>query len=240
MTDVSLEQMTAARRDHLVPGREVHLQDMRGYRFCEIGLVTATNPGSAITNIWNTTGVCEPAPEQLDALDAAAIARENEALGAWLEAGQWMFDRLDVWETGDSRTFGDIAGTWMGVTEMTRATAEDSYRPAYVYRNRTVTFRAGSEVYLLEAPDGEAFIMQSLAPEQDPARTGGSPAHLGGRLDLPAGWGFRAERLDEDLQISSAGPDHRAHVLHDSLHNVYQGSDVGRAFTKFCRQDSEW
>jgi hypothetical protein len=240
MTEVSLEQMTAARRDHLAAGREIHLQDMRGYRFCEIGLITGPSQDDALTNVWNTTGTCDPTPEQLDTLDAAAIARENEALGAWLEVRQWMFDRLDVWEAGDSRTFGDISGTWMGVTGMPRAAAAGSYRPGYVYRNRTATFSAGSEVYLLEAPDGEAFIMQSLAPGEDPARSGNSPAHLGGRLDLPAGWGFRAEVLDEDLAVSSAGPDHRAHVLHDDLHNVYQGSDVGRAFTKFCRQGSEW
>jgi len=38
MTAASLEQnMTAARHEHLVPGRELHMQDMRGYRFCEVG-----------------------------------------------------------------------------------------------------------------------------------------------------------------------------------------------------------
>src|SRR5262245_29885304 len=32
MTEASLEQnMAAARHEHLVPGREIHMQDMRGY-----------------------------------------------------------------------------------------------------------------------------------------------------------------------------------------------------------------
>ena len=26
-----------------------------------------------------------------------------------------MFDRLDVWEAGDDKTFGSITGTWTGV-----------------------------------------------------------------------------------------------------------------------------
>jgi len=37
MIAVSLEQeMTAARHEHLIPGREIHMQDMRGYRFCDL------------------------------------------------------------------------------------------------------------------------------------------------------------------------------------------------------------
>jgi hypothetical protein len=64
MTDASLEQnMTAARQEHLVPGREIHLRDMRGYRFCEVGLITGTSQDNAVANIWNTTGAWDPTPE---------------------------------------------------------------------------------------------------------------------------------------------------------------------------------
>ena len=58
MTEASLEQsLAAARQEHLVPGREIHLQDVRGHRFCEVGLITGTNQDNAIVNIWNTTGM---------------------------------------------------------------------------------------------------------------------------------------------------------------------------------------
>ncbi len=41
MTEASLEQdLTAARHEHLVPGREIHAQEMHGHPFCEAGLVT--------------------------------------------------------------------------------------------------------------------------------------------------------------------------------------------------------
>jgi hypothetical protein len=44
MTEASLEHnLIAARDEHLVPGREIHMQDMRGYRFCKVGLITGTN-----------------------------------------------------------------------------------------------------------------------------------------------------------------------------------------------------
>ncbi len=52
MTQPSLEQnMAAARHEHLVPGREIHMQGMRGHRFCEVGLIAGTGQDNAIANI---------------------------------------------------------------------------------------------------------------------------------------------------------------------------------------------
>ena len=242
MTEASLEQnMTAARHEHLVPGREIHLQDMRGYPFGEVGLITGTSPDNAVANIWNTTGACDPAPGQFDALDADTIARENGAPRAWIgPVRHWMFDRLDVPEAGDDKTFGRVTGTWVGVVgaaTLLQDTEKGSYDPGYIYSRNTFTFNSGSEVYLLDAPDGEVFVMQSCTRRRDPSLSEGELAHLYRRLDLPAGWGFRAEMLDQDLEVSS-NPDDLAHVLQDSLHNAYLGSDVGRAFSQLTPQDS--
>ena len=246
MTEASLEQsMTAARQEHLVPGREIHMQDMRGYRFCEVGLITGASQDNAIANIWNTTGTCDPTPEQFDALDAATIARDNEALGAWLNpVRHWMFDQLDVREAGDDRTFGGITGTWIGVVDaapLTQAMVQGSYDPGYISRNNTFTFtfNSGSEVYLLVAPDGEVFVMQSFTQHQDPTLSEDELARLYRRIDLPDGWGFRAETLDQDLTVSSS-IDNLAHVLQDNLHNVYQGSDAGRAFDDLWPETARW
>jgi hypothetical protein len=242
MTEATLEQQVmAARAEHVIPGREIHMQDMRGYLFGEVGLITGFGQDTAIANIWNTTCACVPTPEQLDALDADAVAREHGALRAWLNpVRHCMFDRLDVWEVGEDRTFGGIAGTWMSVAraaDITKATAEGSYDPRYVYRNNTFTFNRGREVYLLAAPDGEVFVMQSFSRHVDPTVSEDNLTHLAGRLDLPRGWGFRAEMLDQDLEVSSS-KDNLAHLLHDNLDNVYQGSDVGRAFSPPSLEDS--
>jgi hypothetical protein len=236
MTEASLEQnLAAARREHLVPGREVHLQDMRGHAFCEIGLVTGTTPDNAIANIWNTTGACEPTSEQFDALDAGDVARESGAMRAWLTpVRHWMFDRLDVGEAGDDRAFGTIIGTWMGAAAapLTEDVIHDSFEPTYIQRDNafTFTFNEGSEVYVLDAPDGEMFVMQSFTQHWDPTLSERDLAHLHSRLNLPAAWGFRTVVLDQDLEVSS-NPDNLAHVVHDDLHNTYLGSDVGRAFS---------
>jgi hypothetical protein len=247
MTEASLEHnLAAARAEHVVPGREIHLQDMRGRRFCEVGLITGTSPDNAIANTWNTTGASDPTPEQVDALDCEAIAHDNQALQAWLSpVRHWMFDRLDIWEAGDDLTFGDIIGTWTGVAAAaatTQATGQRSYDPAYTSRNSafSFTFSKGSDVYLLDAPDGEVFIMQSRAAQPNPAAAGTSLAHLGSRLDLRDGWGFRVQVLDQDVPVSSANHDNLAHLVQDDLGNIYQGSDVGRAFSQICPQDARW
>jgi len=244
MTEASLEQnITAARHEHLVSGREIHMQDMRDYRFCEVGLITGTSPDNAIANIWNTTGACDPKPEQFDALDADTVARESGALRAWLNpVRHWMFDQLDVREAGDDRTFGGITGTWTGVASaatLTQAMVQDSYHPGYIYRNNTCTFTAGSEVYLLDEPDGEVFVMQSFTQHRDPTVSEDKLAHLYSRLDLPAGWGFRVETLDQDLEVTS-NIDNLAHVLRDNLGNVYQGSDAGRSFSDLWPGNARW
>jgi hypothetical protein len=243
MTEATLPRQVvmAARREHVIPGREIHMQDMRGYRFCEVGLIAGTGQDTAIANIWNTTCACDPTPEQLDALDADAVAREHGALRAWLNpARQCVFDRLDVWEVGDDQTFGGISGTWMSVAsaaDITKATVQGSYDSRYVYRNHTFIFNGGSEVYLLVAPDGEVFVLQSFSQHVDATLSEDDLPHLAGRLDLPEGWGFRAEILDQDLEVSSS-TDNFAHVLYDNLDNAYQGSDVGRAFSPPFLADS--
>lgn len=244
MTESSLEQnMTAARREHLVPGREIHLQDMPGHSFCEVGLITGTSPDNAIANIWNTTGASDPTLRQFDALDGNTIASENDALRAWLNpVRDWIFDQLDVREAGDDKTFGCITGTWIGVVSaatLMQSADQHGYDRTYTYSTSTFTFSRGSAVYLLDAPDGEVFIMQSFARQLNPTMSEGDLAHLYRRLDLPHRWGFRAEMLDQDLEVSS-NPDNLAHILQDDLQNTYLGSDVGRAFSQLTPQDSLW
>jgi hypothetical protein len=242
MSDVKLaENMAAARREHLVPGKEIHLRGLRGSSFCEVGLITSADPGRAVANIWNTAGVFDPTPEQADALDVNAIATENGAACAWLSpVRHWMSDRLDVREAGRDKVFGEITGTWTGFTSaaaLMEAGDEDSYVPGYMYRHGSVTFGRGRQVYVLDAPDGEVFVMQSAARPDDTAADERELAHLSRYLDLPAGWGFRAETLDEDMEVSS-NPENLAHILHDDLRNVYLGSDAGRAFTMLAPMDS--
>jgi len=128
----------------------------------------------------------------------------------------------------------------VGAAAMMHATVQGSYHPGYIYRDNTFTYNKGSEVYLLDAPDGEVFIIKSCTQHWDPSLSEDNLAHLASRLNLPEGWGFRAEILDEEMEVSSAIHYNLARVLQDNPHNVYQGSDAGRAFGQLCRDYERW
>jgi hypothetical protein len=96
-------------------------------------------------------------------------------------------DGLDVREAGDDKSFGRITGTWTGVVgaaTLMRLTDQGSYDPAYTYSSNTFTYGKGSRVYLLDAPDGEVFIMQSFARHLKPTLREGDLSHLYRWLDL--------------------------------------------------------
>ena len=233
--DTAQESIDESRKEHIVPGREMHMKDMRGYRFHEVGLLTGIGKQNVVANVWNTTGASDPTPEQFAALDADKIAKENHVPRAWLNPDRhWMCDELDAWEVGEDREFDGIKFSWVAVAsaEETMKTVQRPFAPGYIYRNNAFTFKKGSEVYLLDAPDGEVFVLQAFTPAHDPSLTKDNLAELGGKLDLPEGWAFRSKVLDRDLAVSTHDETgHLAHIVQDKFHNTYQGSDGGKAFT---------
>ena len=117
-----------------------------------------------------------------------------------------MFDEFDVWEVGDDQDFGGIKMTWMGVVDVAslkKAITGGNYFAGYIHRDNAYTYNEGSEVYLLDAPDGEVFVMQSYnAHTDDGLDAEEEPATLADRLTLPEGWTFRVKTLDRDLVVS--------------------------------------
>ena len=106
---------------------------------------------------------------------------------------------------------------WMGVVDVAtleKAVIGGNYFPGYIHRDNSFTYNQGSEVYLLDAPGGEIFVMQSYnAHTNDGLATEQSPATLGPRLTLPEGWKFRVRTLDREPgrlpgQDRQAGPRH--------------------------------
>ena len=86
------------------------------------------------------------------------------------------------WEAGGEQAFGGITASWMGAAEastMKLADSADGYHSAYMYRNGTVTFDAGGQAYVLDAPDGEVFLMESFIRHWDAALSEDNLAHLG-------------------------------------------------------------
>ena len=238
MTDTTAQQnMERSHQAHCIPGRKISIDNMRGYRFAEVALFSGTSEDNAIADFYNSTGVDDPTPTRFAALDKDKIGPEHQAIGVFLNPPRyWMFDEFKVFEVGDDQEFGGIKMTWMGVVDVAslkKAIIGGNYFAGYIHRDNSYTFNKGSEVYLLDAPGGEVFIMQSYNAHTDDglAAEQHSPATLASRLTLPAGWTFRVKTLDRDLVVSQDKTGKLAHVMQDDLLNRYQGSDGGKAFS---------
>ncbi|MEL6660248.1 MAG: haloalkane dehalogenase [Bacteroidota bacterium] len=95
----------------------------------------------------------------------------------------------------------------------------DIYMESGVQRTTTYTYLAGNEVYKLINPQGEEYIMQSYSRLIDQDQSIDDLATLGDRLNLPTGWSFQTEILQEDFQVITEG---LAFVITDDLDNAYQ------------------
>ncbi|MEL6177605.1 MAG: hypothetical protein AAFS10_01570, partial [Myxococcota bacterium] len=93
------------------------------------------------------------------------------------------------------------------------------YTVSSVMRTTVYFYRAGTEIYELTSPDGEAYVMQSMSQIVDPELTVDQLPNLGERLELPDGWSYAARVLDADLELATNGV---ATVVEDELQNTYQ------------------
>jgi hypothetical protein len=229
------DNMAASRKKHLVAGKELHVpNEGDNLVFCEVALITGTSKANAIADFYNSTGTDVCTPEKFAALDKAQILKESGAREVFLNPSRrWMFDQLDVFEDGIERTFGGIKMTWMGVVpvvELEKGVTKGHYVPGYIFRDNQYTFKAGREIYILDAPDGEVFVMQSFTNFKQKEVTLDNVKDLGSKLTLPPGWKFRSVVLDHDLIVNQKRTNGLAHVFQDDMLNAYQGSDGGKAF----------
>jgi hypothetical protein len=230
------ENMAASKKANLVPGKTLSVP-AEGDRlvFCEVALITGTSKANAIADFYNSTGTDICTPEKFAALDKEKIKAETSAKEVFLNPSRrWTFDQLDVFEDGIDRTFGGIKMTWMGVVpveELEKGVTKGHYVPGYIFRNNQYTFKKGREIYLLDAPGGEVFVMQSFSNFKQQKVTLANARNLGSLLTLPPGWKYRSVVLDRDLIVNQKRTNGMAHVFQDDMLNAYQGSDGGKAFS---------
>jgi hypothetical protein len=229
------QNMAASRKEHLVPGKQIHLTKQgNNFEFCEVALINGTSKSNAIADFYNSTGTDICTPERFAGLDKGKIIKETGSREAFLNPSRtWMFDKFDVYENGAERIFGGIKMTWMGVVpveELEKGVTKGHYVPGYIYRNSQYTYNKGREIYLLDAPDGEVFVMQSFTNAVQKEVDINHIKDLGRLLHLPPGWKFRSVVLDRELLVNQKRTNNLAHVFQDDLKNAYQGSDGGKAF----------
>ena len=199
------------------------VKDFRGKRYGEVLLVSAgseSDDGPQAT-VYNTFGLNDCPAELWAKLDAEAVARDHGAAAALLNGPRyWLMDSVEKVASGQPEiaTFGGIDMIRQATVKLNSMNPAP-YRPNTVTRNAVFVFNSGETVFELVDPDGRHWVMQTWSQVVDPALAYEDLAGLGARLNLPAGWSYRARVLDNDLRIDTTTV--AAQVLQDDLTNSY-------------------
>jgi len=200
-----------------------------GKRYCEVLLV---HPGTSgfYADVYNTYPLNDCPPDKWAALDAKALAQEDEALVAELNGPRyWLMDSIQKIRTSTEqvRTFGGIAMILEATVEIGPdiLAAQRPYVPHTVDRQAAFTFDTGRQVYELVSPDGTVWVMQTYSQIKDPTLSRADLPGLASRLTLPADWTYRVRTLTSPLVVATASE--AAHVLQDSLSDSYSEESAG-------------
>ena len=206
---------------------------LRDYRYAEIELF-AKDPLKKVlyVTIYNTTGLNggeesrDSAPASLlQNLDPKKIAKQYQALSVRVNPPyrwtiDWLTDRI-----GTVRSFDGLNAEWMG-NSLAPASAiapkpvrPAAYHPTSSARATVQGFKKGSEVYLLDDPKGQTWVMVSYANGDSADLTIDKLASLADVLKLPQGWKFRTAKVSAELVLEpKAGS---VPLIRDDKGNLY-------------------
>ena len=122
------------------------------------------------------------------------------------------------------RSFDGLNAAWMGNSLAPSAAisakpiARVAYHPASTARTAVAGFKKGSEIYLLDDPKGQTWVMVSY--KDMPDLTIDKLKSLGDVLKLPQGWKFRTAALSNELTLEPKSGS--AGVIQDDKGNLYR------------------
>jgi hypothetical protein len=218
----------------------------RGFRYSELFL---TCPGSDTGGIWNTTLFNLQAADSRDSFPDELVANYSDEKAAaeygaesvWMEPARvWTHDRMRIYSSPTYRNFSGL-NTRGGASYDASGSGSGGENPTYqtvdVVRNSTFWYDAGQPIWVLDAPDGNTYINQSVTDD-----SGGYDGldTLGERLvNLPEGWTFRKVTLgDTPLTINGItaddGTENMWKVVQDEFHNSYSACWSNSAGDSSC------
>jgi hypothetical protein len=210
-----------------IPGKQLHVDNVRNMPFCEIEVATGLPPFIKV-QFNNTTGASDCPPDKFDAIKPESLAKELRADRVVLNPRRhWVMDEVWLFQIGETRDYDGVKATWMGSTSG-RTFLFDAmgrhFAPFETNRASKYLYQKGKPVYLLTPPDKKGvYIMQSYTDHVEKGLTEDKLPDLGKMLKLPAGWTYSVKTLDQDLTIAPPAPDYTAHSLVDNLLDVYAG-----------------
>jgi hypothetical protein len=219
-------------------GRVIHRSDIRNEAYCEIALVLG-KPSNDVAQIYNTTASGEECPrDRMEAIDPQALAGEVGAEFVYLNPTPqsarryWVMDEISDFSVGETVDFHGVKATWTAAmpSELLKGVIAAPYTPAEIRGESMYLYSKGAKVFLMRAPDGKVWVMQSYATEVDNDLSFDRLSGLDSALKLPDEYRFEAATLRQDLTIDTRKAGGTAHIIRDELHNVY----VGCGFDAAC------
>jgi hypothetical protein len=206
--------------------QSLHVEDTRAYAQGELFLLTRA--GDALDAIvYNTTGFGPCPKDAFEAIDTEQLAEQTGVDVVWKNPRRWwMMDALTINLAGEPSDLGGLPFNLVAKMQMPAGfnpgqdQSAQAYRPTQIRRVTRYDFAAGRPVFLLRSPQDVTWVMQTFTDHIDSALTADGLPDLGARLDLPAGWSYRAQVLQRDLSIDTRGV---ANIVPDRLANMYQG-----------------
>jgi hypothetical protein len=202
------------------------IEGVRDARYCEI--IPIVRDGLHLeATVYNTLGLNDCPADVWDSITEEAMKQRFGAITVLLN-GPRYFLMDSITAEGATKAGEKIDAGGLALTE--RASIDvglfdllhRAYRQTTIDRDTTYLFRAGSPIFMLEAPDGARYVMQAYAQIVDKTLTYNDLPALAARLKLPSGWRYTTMALEKDLVAGAAG---KATVVQDDLENTYQKLD---------------
>ena len=206
-------------------------KDVRGHRYTEMFLIG----GNAITkdlkaNVYNTWGLnggattgdsCPAA--LLDKVDVKLVKEHSGVLASFKNGPRrWTLDWFEG-ATGKELDFNGMKARWVNWLDLKGLSLEPgggNYKYITVGRHTRFGFDKGKHVFILDDPEGNAWVMKSFSLITHSDQRFEELGTLGSRLTLPPGWKFRAPVLEQEL-VLTPDKDGIAHITQDDFGNTY-------------------
>jgi len=169
-------------------------------------------------------------------LNLDVIKKETGALKVLINGPrQWIIDKSNS-PVGVVREFNGLKAAWLGKLELDNPNSFKSGLPEYtvmkVERKTSITFKKGTDIFILTTPKGETFAMKSFSLETNPHLTRKQVGEMMMNSNLPKNWSFKIINISEDLILKPLSG--VAKVVTDSKQNVYDL--VGPGYSNFTPQ----
>ncbi len=202
------------------------IEGVRNARYCEI-IPIVRDRFHLVATVYNTLGLNDCPADVWAAITEDSMKKPFGAITVLLN-GPRYFLMDSITAKGATKAGKKIEAGGLALTE--RASIDlglfdmlhRSYRETTIDRDTLYLFKAGSPVFMLEAPDGSRYVMQAYAQIVDKTLSYNDLPALSARLKLPSGWRYTTMVPEKDLV---AGAEGKATVVQDDLENTYQKLD---------------